>query len=499
MRKNFLLYITIPFLLILFPNSYGEEARIIISGEDSPAYNQIHKFIITGTGDLVNSGKSQLRVYDKNNGEVIFENIIVLKEPYAWEAHIAYPSFNENQTYVIEVTNGNSVSTFEFTPVRKEVEQSVLFPRNESVWVFAGKTINFKHEGGIVKKAHFDKEEHKITITLNQGFDGYLLMKIPRDLLNSFMFCKEVSFDVYFADSIYGHTYYDIDFLEDTSEDINTRIIIIKLKPGQGGDLEIVGTHALMSLDEIKGKACTNTKIGTGNSRNLMIAETTDKPGIFLNDSIDYVDDLGYLHIIGEVINNQDKAYEFLKVIATLYDKDHNVLDTNFVYSDVAVIPPYGKSTFDIVFKGGSAGVTDYKVEMEGIESNPLPMGLKLGLAEISGVDILGNYLVTGEVFNKGKTTAHYVKVSGLLYDEDKNLLSVDYTFTELTDIYPGQSSPFELVFPNIMGVPESFEIYAGSEEYGMIYNLPTKNENLEEDTPLVSTKSENQDKNQND
>lgn len=41
----------------------------------------------------------------------------------------------------------------------------------------------------------------------------------------------------------------------------------------------------------------------------------------------------GSKHIVGEVINNGEKEASFVKVTATLYDKNETVVDTNYTYA----------------------------------------------------------------------------------------------------------------------------------------------------------------------
>jgi len=474
MRKR-IPFLTLMLIFTVLNSASGEETKIIIEGDPSPTYNQIHEFTVSAEGELVNGGKSHFRVYDKNTGTTIFENLIILDKSYVWSQHIVYPSFNENQTYVIEVKNGNYVSNaFEFTPVR-DIQQEIEILTLESQWIFEHQAVKFKHVGGKIKNAQFDKEDRTISFSFLQGTDGYFRIEIPRDLLNSFEFCKETDFEVLLNDN-------PIEYSEDTSDNI-TRILQVNLVYGNFGTLEIVGTHALMSLDEIKGEACTNTKVDTSNPRYIMIADVNDKEGISLKNVVDYEDDLEYLHIIGEVVNNQDKAIEYVRIVVALYDQSNNILDTDFSFSDVQIIPPYGKSPFDVTFTGGSSGVANYKLETEGRETNPLPMGLQLGRPRIF-TDDLGYVHVVGEVRNKGDTTANYVKVNGILYDSSKNLIGVDFTFTEFSDIYPDQSSSFELTFSDVLGEPASYELYVESQEYGMIYVKPIQHQETSEEKP---------------
>lgn len=58
-----------------------------------------------------------------------------------------------------------------------------------------------------------------------------------------------------------------------------------------------------------------------------------------------------WLSIVGEVRNNTGDPMEFVKVVATLYDKNNQVVGTNYAYTALDIIPPNGKSPFSIEAK----------------------------------------------------------------------------------------------------------------------------------------------------
>ena len=61
-----------------------------------------------------------------------------------------------------------------------------------------------------------------------------------------------------------------------------------------------------------------------------------------------YIDSLGYLNILGEVQNQDDAPHKFVKIIATIYDKDGNVLDVVSTYSKPSDLEPGQKAAFKI-------------------------------------------------------------------------------------------------------------------------------------------------------
>lgn len=53
-----------------------------------------------------------------------------------------------------------------------------------------------------------------------------------------------------------------------------------------------------------------------------------------------------YFNIVGKVKNTSDSEQEFIKIIASIYDKDGNILDTTFTYTDIERIKPEETSPF---------------------------------------------------------------------------------------------------------------------------------------------------------
>jgi|SRR5215208_5652128 len=54
--------------------------------------------------------------------------------------------------------------------------------------------------------------------------------------------------------------------------------------------------------------------------------------------SSSYKDNIGYLHVIGEVQDTSPDAQKFIKVTATFYDSAKRIVDTSFAFTDVDVL-----------------------------------------------------------------------------------------------------------------------------------------------------------------
>ena len=57
----------------------------------------------------------------------------------------------------------------------------------------------------------------------------------------------------------------------------------------------------------------------------------------------------------------------------------------------------------------------------------------------------LPQYHIVGEVQNNGTQTAKFVQVSATLYDRNNKVIGTDFSFTNPSDIDPGQKAPFEI------------------------------------------------------
>jgi uncharacterized protein (TIGR02588 family) len=57
----------------------------------------------------------------------------------------------------------------------------------------------------------------------------------------------------------------------------------------------------------------------------------------------------------------------------------------------------------------------------------------------------LPQYHIVGEVQNNGAQTAKFVQVSATLYDSNNKVIGTDFSFTNPSDIDPGQKAPFEI------------------------------------------------------
>jgi hypothetical protein len=170
--------------------------------------------------------------------------------------------------------------------------------------------------------------------------------------------------------------------------------------------------------------------------------------GISVLSSSSFRDDTGAYHILGEVKNNSPTdSMNYVRIVATLYDKTGKVVGTDFTYSDVDVLRPAEKSPFKIILIDlrQSQKVNSYKLYASGQKTQSLPAALKLNIGD-SHLDNIGFYHVVGEVTNQGNQKATYVKVSGAFYNSSGSVVAADFIYTDPKDLEPRQTAPFELI-----------------------------------------------------
>ena len=61
-------------------------------------------------------------------------------------------------------------------------------------------------------------------------------------------------------------------------------------------------------------------------------------------------------------------------------------------------------------------------------------------------IDSIGYLHVVGEVENNTPTNISFMKITGTFYDINNEVVATDFTYTNPTDISPGQKAPFELI-----------------------------------------------------
>ena len=175
--------------------------------------------------------------------------------------------------------------------------------------------------------------------------------------------------------------------------------------------------------------------------------------------------------IVGEVQNNFTYPIESVRITASMYDENGVIAATGDTYTSDYQIKPGSRSGFDIYLDEKLPSNSKYTLttSLEKSEDDK-PEVLQLSIGKNSRDS--NSFKVLGEVRNQGQDNANSVKVSGIFYDKNHNVVDADYTYTNPDIIGPNNKAPFELSF--YTDNPEkikSIAINAQSNEYSLITN----------------------------
>lgn len=190
-----------------------------------------------------------------------------------------------------------------------------------------------------------------------------------------------------------------------------------------------------------------------------------------------WLDSVGYYHVSGEVENVGDTPASFVKVTATFYDSGDTVVATSFTYAMLDVLLPGRKSPFEVLLVDTTqaAKVHRYSLGVTFSTTSPIPIGLEI-LSNSSYIDEAGYMHVVGEIKNIEIGTATYVKVMATFYNSTGNVVATAFTYSDPSDIDPGQKAPFEvlLIYTNRVLLVATYALTAESNQYAMVSEFPS-------------------------
>jgi len=162
--------------------------------------------------------------------------------------------------------------------------------------------------------------------------------------------------------------------------------------------------------------------------------------------SSSYRDDSGYFHIVGEVSNGGYANVEYVKIVATYYDQQENVIGTDYTYSELDILVPGQKSPFDLSsYPDKLPSLKQYRIQVSYRTTTDEPLSGLTVVSHTAKTDTYGYYEIVGEVKNTSGTTAEYVKIVATYYDSGGTVIGTEYTYTSLDQLAVGQTSPFTM------------------------------------------------------
>jgi len=165
-----------------------------------------------------------------------------------------------------------------------------------------------------------------------------------------------------------------------------------------------------------------------------------------LMGSNDYVDDLGNLHLVGEVHNDMQYSVDEIRVRVTFYDDSGNVLETVTDSALLDLLVPGQTSPFLIV-RENPGEWTRYSLRAAARPTTSRPTeGLTL-VHSYARLDENGLYHVVGTLRNDGLTTPYYVRVVVSLYDSFGRISNAGFVYARPSRVPPGTAATFDCPF----------------------------------------------------
>ncbi len=203
--------------------------------------------------------------------------------------------------------------------------------------------------------------------------------------------------------------------------------------------------------------------------------ETTDKQEFLisaendLSDLHDYVDANGQFHLVGEITNSADQNIG-VRLVATIYDKDNNVLDASSMDTPISAIKPGETIPYEFNYWGplsSKKGLYDEKADRFTVQVDPTwtwttdtkLFDLKIKNEKNEWDEYQGTF--TGQVVNDTggdlESAVIMVGIYGKKGQPDENkIVATGYSYATISDkLANGQAADYTVYVP----VPTGFSI----------------------------------------
>ena len=174
------------------------------------------------------------------------------------------------------------------------------------------------------------------------------------------------------------------------------------------------------------------------------------------------------LEFVGEVTNTGEEDAAFVQLVLTLTDVQGNVVGTGFTALEaLSILPPGETVPFEIFVGDPPDSWAEEKIQVEAEAADAFSRSLAYTDFEVLGVTVTPDEFgelriirVRGIVQNIGSESAELIKVTFAAFDAAGDLETVEHELTELDQIAPGETSPFEILVFELDTEPASFRIF---------------------------------------
>jgi hypothetical protein len=176
--------------------------------------------------------------------------------------------------------------------------------------------------------------------------------------------------------------------------------------------------------------------------------KTTVPPSVQILPNHSYfVDDYGYLYIIGEVLNNTADNITSVKISVNIFNSSGHLLDTNYTFIYLDNLPAWDKTCFHFMLQEPSDwSYYEFEAPTYYTDGQPLP---NLTVLNDSGSydPTYDEYEIIGQVRNDNGDRVEYVQPVGTIYNASGTVVGCDFTYVNSTHLDPDQVSAFKLTF----------------------------------------------------
>lgn len=192
----------------------------------------------------------------------------------------------------------------------------------------------------------------------------------------------------------------------------------------------------------------------------------------FQNEST-FVDETPILHVFGEIRNDSEVAAKDIRITASFFDNEGNLLSEYTQAPKLRVINPGDVAPFEMRYLDSATvdQVANYTLSVTGVEAETRPQSLKI-LSATSRLDVLGLYFINVDARNDGTKTATNPIVIATLYDNGGKVVAIGEALAEgggrVSDMAPGQDAGFGIVIAERLQTYKTarFSLVADSDQY---------------------------------
>jgi hypothetical protein len=160
-----------------------------------------------------------------------------------------------------------------------------------------------------------------------------------------------------------------------------------------------------------------------------------------------YFDSIGAIHVVGEVNNATNSTADFIKITASFYSANNQLLATDFGYSCLNAVGPGGLSPFDVLLLSPPSGIDHVTVGVTDYYSPPLSYAVPPGLsvtADNSYYDIVDVLHLVGTVTNHSSNTYDFVKACYATYNSSGSVVTTGSWYTSPSTLGPNQTGTYD-------------------------------------------------------